>query len=241
VARILHVDDEESWRRLVRENLEDHHVDSAVSLNDALRILEATSSYDVALVDLNLKTDSDGEGGELLDLLRSRFPSTRRVVITGRPPGGSLRRNIFERFDVEEIIIKRQFEIPDLRRVVEEAVSQGRGELPQALRLSRSAVRQRFRDWRKTQGERLRGDVNMANEHLFNVGGVSGPSRRRAESAVTDALRRESDFRARCAALAERLRDIEIPESLNLALDALDAAEEEFGWESGAERDDKET
>jgi CheY-like chemotaxis protein len=227
VARILHVDDEESWRRIVRENLEDHHIESASSFSDALRVLGSTAAFDVALVDLNLKGASDGEGGELLDLLRSRYPSTRRVVITGNPPGGSLRRTIFERFDVEEVIIKRQLDVPDLRRVVEEAISRNRSELSQELRLNRSALRQRFRDWQRAQGERLRSDLKIAREHLDDSKLV-GVQNRRAELAAEEARKAQAAFRVRCSGLAVIMSDIRSVDQLNVALEALDAAEDEF-------------
>jgi CheY-like chemotaxis protein len=228
VARILHVDDEESWRRIVKESLADHHVESARSLNEAVRILGSAAPFDVALVDLVLTGAGDVDGGELLDLLRSRYPSTGRVVITGNPPGGGLRRTIFERFDVEEVIIKGQLDVPDLRRVVEEAVSRNRDELSQELRLSRSALRQRFRDWRRNLGARIRNDLNIANEHLDDARRVSSQSRRRAEIAVEEAKRMEAAFRARCSELAESMNSIQSVDELNIALEALDAAEEEF-------------
>jgi CheY-like chemotaxis protein len=124
LARILHVDDDEEWRKLIKSRLGDHHVDSAETLQDAISLLQAGPPYDVALVDLNLATDSDRQGGDLLDLMRIRYPSTFRVLVTGRPPAGSVRRNVFERYGVEEIIIKSNLDMPDLRRVVEEAIDQ---------------------------------------------------------------------------------------------------------------------
>src|SRR6266516_1338714 len=138
MARILYVEDDKFWRSAVLERLGDHEVDSVGSLKDAIQLLDTKPVYHLALVDLNLKTDSDRQGGELLDLLRLRYPSTRRIVITGSPPAGSVRNNIFDRYDVEEIIIKRDFDMPDLRRVVEEAIAQGPGGLTRSLRLSRS-------------------------------------------------------------------------------------------------------
>jgi CheY-like chemotaxis protein len=227
MARILHVDDEEPWRRLVKENLEDHHVDSAESLGKALSLLEANSAYDVALVDLNLK--AEGDGGEILDLLRSKYPTTRRIVVTGRPPRGSLRKTIFQRFDADEIIIKGHFDLPDLRIVIEEAVSQGGSALPQALRLNRSALKQRFRDWQRTQGDRLKYDIRVAEEHMYDAAKVSGQSRHRAQRLVDRAKLLEMDFRASYAELRDLLEDIRSVDDLNAALEALEAAEERFG------------
>jgi CheY-like chemotaxis protein len=129
------------WRDLIKSRLGDHHVDSAESLQEAISLLQAKPTYDVALVDLNLATDSDLQGGELLDLIRIRYPSTYRVLVTGSPPGGSVRRTMFERYGVEEIIIKTQLDVPDLRRVIEEAIAQGPGESSQNLRPSQASPR----------------------------------------------------------------------------------------------------
>jgi CheY-like chemotaxis protein len=155
LARILHVDDDESWRELIMGRLGDHEVDSAESLRAAIHFLQNELPYDVALVDLNLAGDSDGQGGDLLDLMRIRHPSTRRILVTGSPPGGSVRKNLFDRYDVDEIIIKRDMNMPDLRRVVEEAINQGPAGPSHSLRLSRSILRQRFRDWQMSLSDRL--------------------------------------------------------------------------------------
>jgi CheY-like chemotaxis protein len=141
LARILHVDDDEEWRQLIKSRLGDHHVDSAESLQEAISLLQAGPPYDVALVDLNLATNNDQQGGDLLDLMRIRYPSTFRVLVTGSPPAGSVRRNVFERYGVEEIIIKRDLDMPDLRRVVEEAIIERSGEPSPSSALDRSALR----------------------------------------------------------------------------------------------------
>jgi CheY-like chemotaxis protein len=227
VARILHVDDEEPWRRLVKQNLEDHQVDSAESLGRALSLLEANSAYDVALIDLNLT--AEGDGGEILDLLRSKYPTTRRIVVTGRPPRGSLRKKIFQRFDADEIIIKGHFDLPDLRIVIEEAVSQGPSALPQALRLNRSALKQRFRDWQRAQGDRIKYDIRIAEEHMYDAAKVSGQSRDRAQRLVDRAKLLEAEFRTSCAGMRDLLEDVRSMDDLNAAFEALEAAEERFG------------
>jgi CheY-like chemotaxis protein len=132
------VDDDEEWRQLIKSRLGDHHVDSAKSLQEAISLLQAGPPYDVALVDLNLATDSDRQGGDLLDLMRIRYPSTFRVLVTGSPPAGSVRKNVFERYGVEEIIIKSNLDMPDLRRVVEEAIIQKSAEAPESPASGRS-------------------------------------------------------------------------------------------------------
>jgi len=232
MARILHVENEEIWRSLVSGRLGDHYIDSVGSLKEAIELLDSRAAYNLALVDLNLETDRDLQGGEFLDLLRLRYPSTRRIVITGSPPAGSVRKEIFERYDVEELIIKRDFDIPDLRRVVEEALARGPGELPQSLRLSRSALRQRFRDWKRIQVYRLKDEIRVAEQHLYDAGKVSGQTRQRAQIAVDEAKQREAKFRELSRRLRKMVGEIKNEDDLNTALEALDSAEEQFGDEA---------
>lgn len=229
MSRILHVEDNKAWRELVRDRLRDHHVDSAASLQDAVALLAAEPSYDVALVDLNLATDSDGQGGDILDLILARYPSTRRIVVTGSPPPGSVRTNVFERYDVEEILIKRDFEIRDLRRVVEAAIAQGPEGLPQSLRLRRSELKQRFREWEKVRIDRLEAQTRNAEEHLDDARRVSAQTRERARKAVEDAQKHEAEFRRECTLLRNMIDNARTGSELDAALAVLEAAQDRFG------------
>jgi CheY-like chemotaxis protein len=234
MARILHVEDDKFWRSLVGGRLGDHHIDSVASLKEAIELLDSESPYNLALVDLNLLTDSDRQGGELLDLLRMRYPSTRRIVITGSPPAGAVRKNVFERYDVEEIIIKRDLDIPDLRRVVEEAIAQGPDGPSQSVRLSRSILRQRFRDWQRVERDQLTNERRAAEEHLYDAARVSEQSRERAQTAVDQARQKERQFEDLCRRLRIAIGEINSEYAMNVAMEALEAAEEQFG-----ERSDK--
>lgn len=228
MARILHVEDDPKWRELIKGRLKDHHVDSAESQEQALDYLQRGAQYDLALVDLNLETDSDLGGGEVLDLLRNNYPDTRRIVITGRPPAGSVRANVFERFDVEEIIIKGQLDTPDLRRVVEEALARTSGGLPQSLRLRRSELRQRYRDWHRRVASDLRMQIRVAQEHVSDAARVSEQTRRRAEEATEVTMAKKDAFEETSSRVRIMLDSIKSSEDLAGAADALDAAEEKF-------------
>jgi CheY-like chemotaxis protein len=228
VARILHVDDDETWRRLIKSRLVDHYVDSAESLQEAITLLQRESEYDLALVDLNLASDSDRQGGDLLDLMRIRYPATRRILVTGSPPAGSVRKNVFERYDVEEIIIKSTTDMPDLRRVVEEAIAQGSDRLSQSLRLSRSALRQRFREWERTQGDLLIDEMRAAEGRMRDAEQAGGRGRFRTQVAADAVAQRNAEFRLVCDRLHDLLENIENEEQFNAALAALSAAEQHF-------------
>lgn len=229
MARILYVEDDRMWRELVEGRLPDHHVDSAASLQEAVDLLQSGSSYQVALVDLNLETDSDRLGGEILDLIQARYPNTRRIVVTGSPPPGPVRRNVFERYDAQEILIKRDMDIPELRRVIEEAIGDELNVLPQSLRLQRSGLKQRFRDWEREQGLALRTQIQNAEEHLEDAGKVSVPTRQRAQRTVDDAKAREVEFRMECRRLKDLIDTVSNGTELGETIEALDRAEDLFG------------
>lgn len=229
MARILYVDDEEFWRDYIKRQLRDHRVDVADSLQAAIDLLNSGPFYAVALVDLNLHDDGDGEGGELLDLLCLRYPETKRVVVTGNPPGGDVGKRILEPYDAKALIIKGNLQLPDLRRVVEEAIAVQPGVLPQALRLNRWILRQRFRDWHRIQSDRLDHKLLAAEEYLEHGGKVGGHTRLQAEEAVVSARQRKAGFRELSTRLREEVFSINSEADLDAALEALEKAEDQFG------------
>jgi response regulator RpfG family c-di-GMP phosphodiesterase len=222
MSRILHVEDEPEWTALTRQALADHRVDCAETYDMALAFLQEHPPYDLALVDLHLVDDNDLLGGEILDLLRARYPTTRRIVITGSPPKGAVRANIFERYGVEEIIIKGALSLPDLRRVVEDALSSGTDEMSQDVKLSRSELRQRLRDWRRDREarNRIRAGLRETNEFLRSAGRVHGQSR-----LARDELDALETFRQECAALEARLDAIRTMDDARAALAELERLE----------------
>jgi CheY-like chemotaxis protein len=224
LARILHVDDDEEWRKIIKRRLGDHHVDSAASLQQAIDLLQTESPYDVALVDLNLETDSDGQGGDLLDLMRIRYPATRRILVTGTPPAGSVRKNLIEPYDAFEVFIKRDLDLRDLRRAVEEAIA----EPSPSLRVKQSALRQRYQDWQEAQAGRLKNEIRIADQQVHDAARASGPGRQRAQKAMEAVRQEEAEFKVTCARLSRLLADIDDEGRFNAALDALNAAEDSF-------------
>jgi CheY-like chemotaxis protein len=218
MAKILHVEDQRHWIDFTRKALADHEVDSAATFDDALEFLRAETDYDVALVDLNLVTQDDLLGGEILDLLRSQRPQTRRIVVTGSPPRGPLRARVFERYGVEEIIIKAEFTLPDLRKVVEEALVVG--DIPQGVKLRRSELRQRLRDLQRSEGRVIDRSVREAEEYVRNAQKLSVQSGKRAKEALAGAESLSVLFSRECARIQR------IVDSIQSETDALLAADE---------------
>lgn len=118
MARIIHVEDDSEWIKFARKALADHTVDSANTYIEALLLIRDNPPYDLALVDLNLERNVDRLGGEILDVLKADYPTTRRIVVTGQPPAGGLRDNLFERYGLDDVIIKGEATLPGIRRIV---------------------------------------------------------------------------------------------------------------------------
>lgn len=228
MSRILHVEDEDSWRDFVKRALADHHIDSAASPDEALHYLQGGAAYDLALVDLNLIAPGDLLGGEILDLLRTRYPSTRRVVVTGRPPWGSLRANIFERYEVEEIIIKGQLNLPDLRRVVEGALDQKMWGVPQEVKLNKSELRQRLHDWQRSQASLMNDKIRKAEEYLRNAEKLHERSALRAQEELSRVQTQLDLFNSDCSAIEKKLDGVIVMANVFRVLEELERIEAKY-------------
>jgi CheY-like chemotaxis protein len=182
VAKIIHVEDEPQWVDVVRRALADHEVDSARTWEQALALLRGPVVYDIALIDLSGGADKEGE--ELLDLLRVDFPATRRVVITAFPPPGDLRSRIYDRYGVEDIIIKDKTTLPDLQLVVRRALRREANEVPAAVNLEATALREDFRDWQATTQDEIRREVREAITSALHAGRSPGGVQAEGAEAV---------------------------------------------------------
>ena len=82
-ARILIVDDDESIRKTMQTILEDegYLVDLAATGNEAIDMTQERI-YNLALLDIRLP---DMEGVELLKLMKTNVPRTRKIMVTGFP------------------------------------------------------------------------------------------------------------------------------------------------------------
>ncbi len=226
MARILHVEDQHHWAEVMRRALIDHDLDSAASCDQAIHLLQTKSPYDLALVDLNLINDTDLQGGEILDLLRSRHPSTRRVVVTGSPPEGPMRANVFDRYGVEEIIIKGQFNLPDLRKVVEDTLSRDADDLSQPVKLHKSELRQRFRDWQRDQGDLVTSRVREAEQYHRNAAKLHGQSAKRAQESLDAVLSQRAIFLEQGDRLNTLIDAVMTTKDARIATDELERVEQ---------------
>jgi CheY-like chemotaxis protein len=205
VARIIYVEDESAWLELTRTALIGHQVDAADSFRKAVALIRENEPYDLALVDLNLGHGDDRLGAEILDLLRMDYPGTRRIVVTGHPPIGGLRANIFERYGVEEIIIKGSTTLPDLRKIVTEVLRADPSvNVTQDFKVDKSELAQRYRDWHAHLETIIRTKIREAQDDARKPGRMRNRPANTNESRLL--LLREEFVRAAAdfeSALAE--------------------------------------
>lgn len=148
MTSILLIDDERDWLELIRRALPEYDVDQAESYDDALALLAGGAIYDVAIVDLNLlEIGSDGLGGVLLELMRDRYPSIRRIALTGMRPTSV--RTVFDRFDVDDLLLKdKTINLAVVREVVEVALGRTTNDVPRDLRAKKSEMLTSVRSWK---------------------------------------------------------------------------------------------
>ncbi len=226
MARILHVEDDETWLVLIKRRLVEHRVDPARSIEEAVKLLRENPPYDLALVDLNLEGNADLKGGEILVLLREQYPQTRRVVMTGTPPPGSVQINIFDKYGVDEFLIKGSLDTPDLFRTVARALSQKEGELPLDLKLKRLELRIRHHEWSRHEQGKLEEAVRARRQYAYDARKVSGVSAQRANEAVLAAEKQLSEFSRESDRIERLIENIGSVDDLVTAADALAAAQD---------------
>jgi CheY-like chemotaxis protein len=203
VARIIYVEDGPEWIDIVRHALADHVVDFAMTWDEALVLLRSRDAYDLAIIDWNLEGDDDQTGGEVLDLLREDFPTTRRVVVTGSPPAGDLQLRIYDRYGVQGMIIKDKTRVRDLQLVVRRALNRPAKHIPVRVDLEATKLQGRYREWRDRVLDEIRSHVIEAE----NAAQYSAPMPRSAEGASA-ALGRWQALRASLAAECSRLEEL---------------------------------
>jgi CheY-like chemotaxis protein len=206
MARIIYVEDEPEWREFARDALAGagHEVDFAGNFREAISLIQK-NGYDLALVDLNLGEAGVRLGGEILYLLRTEYPDTRRIVVTGDPPSGSLRTNILDKYDVTDFIIKTRTSVPDLRRVVTEALAGADSATARpAIEQAQAQVRQRYQDWHEPVARIIRSKVREAQDQARNAGRLRNESGHPVTGSLKDWLELQQRF-ARSAADFERL------------------------------------
>lgn len=169
MIRILLVDDNDDIRGSIKRALPPpaYDVDDVKTFGEALSRLRASNPYDVAIVDLNLTPDGSDELGEdLLDVLQKEYSLILRVALTGMPPTAV--GEIFERFNVADLLLKQNLKLGDVRKVVGQVLAKAGHEMPPELRSERGERWGQLRKWReestrpfKERAEQLANDLRV--------------------------------------------------------------------------------
>lgn len=123
-ARILLIENEDSWIKIAKAVLADYIVDEVRTSSEGIRRLSSGNHYDLVLSNLNLLTDvEDASGQEVLEYIRDNCPSVPRVVITGHSVRGPIYSTLFEGYQITEFITKSAYNVPELRQLVRRILS----------------------------------------------------------------------------------------------------------------------
>lgn len=210
MARILLVEDNEDWVYLIREALQPHVVDTASSYDGAIEALRQGVVYDVAIVDFNLVKPPDPDarmrlggairdmlGGRILDLLCKEYPQTRRIALTGLPPGRV--REILDRYEVDDLLLKGDMTVPAVQEAVRTALERASNVIPAELREERSRLQADFGRWCEETAQQLDGGARRLTNDIERDRRSSG----RLPPRESDALRQKmSELQAQLAELA---------------------------------------
>jgi CheY-like chemotaxis protein len=158
MIRVLLVEDDSEWHRLIMAWLPGFAIDGAETYSDALDLLRWVP-YDVAIVDLNI-VKSSGErlvlnnlGSTLLGHLQRHHPTTPRIAVTGAPPGAV--RGFIEKYRLTELLLKGTLSPPDVRDAVNRAVKTAVGGLSLKLRGERGDRWEEFSEWHDSTLRRI--------------------------------------------------------------------------------------
>jgi len=224
MARIIHVEDKPEWVGIVRRALPDHDVDSATSYDRAMTFIrDASPPYDLALIDLNLFGQNDGMGAEILDVLRLEFPQTRRVVIAAALPPGNIRA-VFERFGLDDVLIKGKTTIPGIQMVVIGALRNTEKEVPREVRIHDSELARSYRAWREKLDNEIQSHVRSARQRLRHSGRDGSHGQGVAKADLDEWLLLQSHFQAESAALEEAVLSAQEMDQVEAARKRLDEA-----------------
>lgn len=238
MTRILLVDDESVWRTMIDEGLPEYQVDQAANFVEARALVRGEALYDAAIVDLNLvdgqrRSAGDASAGDLLggEILRELcrvHPWTRRIALTGEPPT-AVRRQVFDRYDVDDLLIKSNFKVADLREVVRAAVARSLDDIPLEVAEQKLELWEDFRSWQESTGQRLGQQLRSLENDL------RGGGRLRAEDAEARAAltalkarlavlkRRRDAFRKQCSKVEATLAAIASTADVSVTSGEVDA------------------
>lgn len=236
MARILVVDNDQTWLDLISKSLPAYDVVVADTYDSALGALRR-GSYDAAVVDLNLADSpelpiEDRLGAEILKLLRSDYPETCRIALTAYPPGAVMA--FVREYDVADLLLKQNMTLSVVREVVQAALEGKSAELPPGVRGGKSGAQDDFDRWRRDRiwafDQQLRTQRNDLNSPPRGLSEATADEHRAALRQQIRALERKRDeFERECSGVQAMLDDISTPEWVSATQDRIDGLKQRFG------------
>ena len=123
--RILVVDDDQTWRKILGDQLRSagYYVDTVSSLAEAMEKLE-DQFFHVVITDISLDQEKawNDDGVRLLQWVRERYPSTKTIAISGRSVSGLDKKGFEVEYGALQYIERIDFKPRQFLEYVAEAV-----------------------------------------------------------------------------------------------------------------------
>jgi DNA-binding NarL/FixJ family response regulator len=236
MARILVVDNDQFWLEKISQSLPEHDVDGASEYQETVDRL-GQNMYDIAIIDLNLLDapgyyPDDNLGGEILKLLRSDYPGTCRIALTGHPPGRVM--GIVREYDVADLLLKQTMTLDAVRQVVQDALAGRSADLQPGVRANRLAAQDDLnrsktdRTWTFEQRvQKLRNDLNSPPRGLSEA--EAGKRRETLLAKIAAVEQEQQEFERECSRVNDALNAASTTEATSKAVARLDELKRRFG------------
>jgi hypothetical protein len=206
MSNILLVENEYDWLNLIYQALTGHEVAQAQTYKETMELLAGRVTYHVAIVDLNLLTDNDGLGGELLEIMRKSYPSTRRIALTGEPPTSA--KALFEQYDLYDLLLKKNMVLQVVRDVVRTAAEGVADNVPAETRIEQVEIRNAVLSWKSDTLLTLDQRIQTARDEISQAGRASEETQDSVyELRVLEA--RKEELEAACSAIIAQATGIQ--------------------------------
>jgi DNA-binding NarL/FixJ family response regulator len=227
MARILVVDNDHFWVDQISGSLPEDNIDGAGSYQEAVDFLRR-KTYDIAIVDLNLMDEpghytDDGLGGEILKLLKSDYPETCRIALTGHTPSAVM--EILREYRVADLLLKQNMTLGAVRKVVQAARDGRSAELPPGVRVERTGAQDDLSHWQRLQN--LRNDLTSPPRGLSEAEAESHQAALDEQIGVLE--QEQLEFERECSDIREALSTASTTEAIAELLARIDVLKRRFG------------
>ena len=126
--KILHLEDDDGWIKIVQKALPDYDVHSAHSLQEATALYRG-QKFEVAILDISLipEDSQDIQGEDFLNALEGLniLPGKRIIILSAYLLGEAYQdrtRKYFHFYNVMDAVPKQKFDSKEFRAIVDDAV-----------------------------------------------------------------------------------------------------------------------